>query len=42
MSFPFDTPHTRISLQDPEAKYSPLGENATLQTGKKWSVKVLY
>ena len=24
--------HTPISLKDPEAKYSPLGENTTLET----------
>ena len=39
---PLDTLHTPIVLsEDPEAKYSPFGENTTLVTKDKWPVKVL-
>ena len=32
MRFPLDKLHTLISFPDPEAKYSPVGENAMLLT----------
>ena len=39
---PLDILHTIIVLsQDPEAKYFPFGENATLLTLFLWPVKVL-
>ena len=38
---PLDTLHTPIVLsQDPDAKYSPFGENTTLQTGDEWPVSL--
>ena len=41
MRSPFDTLHTPIVLSaDPDAKYSPLGENTTLLTGDEWPVRV--
>ena len=33
--------HTPISLKDPDAKYSPLGENTTLLTHDECPVRVL-
>ena len=37
MRSPLDTPHTPIVLsEDPDAKYSPFGENTTLQTYLEW------
>ena len=42
MSFPLYTLHTPIVLsQDPEAKYSPSGENTTLQTQLECPLRVL-
>ena len=42
MRSPLDTLHTPIVLSlDPDAKYSPLGENTTLQTSEECPVKVL-
>ena len=39
---PFDTLHTPIVLsQDPDAKYSPFGENTMLQTNDECPVRVL-
>ena len=39
---PLDTLHTPIVLSlDPDAKYSPFGENATLKTHDEWPVRVL-
>ena len=41
MSSPVDTFQRQIVLsQDPDAKYSPFGENATLQTTKKCPMRV--
>ena len=38
---PLDTLHTPIVLScDPDTKYSPFGENATLQTVSLWLVRV--
>ena len=38
---PLDTLHTPIVLSlDPEAKYSPFGENTTLQIEDEWPVRV--
>ena len=42
MDYPLDTLHTPIVISyDPEAKYSPLGENTTLETLLKWPLRVL-
>ena len=42
MRSPIDTLHTLIVLsEDPDAKYSPFGENATLLIQLEWPVKVL-
>ena len=38
MSFLLDTLHTLI-VSDPDAKYSPFGENATLKTFLEWPVR---
>ena len=39
---PLDTLHTPIvSSPDPDAKYSPFGENTTLETKLEWPVRVL-
>ena len=39
---PLDTLHTPIVLSpDPDAKYSPFGENTTLVTIDEWPVRVL-
>ena len=39
---PLETLHTPIVLSDdPEAKYSPSGENATLYTEEEWPFKLL-
>ena len=39
---PLDTLHTPIvESQDPDAKYSPFGENTTLYTQCLWPVRVL-
>ena len=42
MSFPFNT-HLNpiVESQDPEAKYYPSGEKATLYTSLEWSFNVL-
>ena len=37
---PLDTLHTPISSKDPEAKYSPFGENTTLKTQPEWPMRV--
>ena len=39
--YPLNTLHTPISLKDPDAKYSPLGENTTLYTSLEWPLSVL-
>ena len=39
-AFSLDTLHTPISLKDPDAKYSPFGENTTLKTQGEWPVRV--
>ena len=42
MRSPLDTLHTPIVLsQDPDTKYSPFGENTTLNTQPLWPVRVL-
>ena len=42
MSYPLDTLHTPIVLSsDPDAKYYPSGENATLATIEEWPLRVL-
>ena len=42
MSSQLDTLHTLIVLSlDPDAKYSPLGENTTQLTQEEWSVRIL-
>ena len=42
ISSPLDTLHTPIVFSpDPDAKYSPFGENTTLVTIDKWPVRVL-
>ena len=42
MSSPLDTLHSLIVLSlDPDAKYSPFGENITLQTLSECPVRVL-
>ena len=42
MRSPLDTLHIPIVLSsDPEAKYSPSGENTTLHTEEEWPVRVL-
>ena len=42
MSSPLDTLHTPIVLSlDPDAKYSPFGENTTLHIEEEWPVSVL-
>ena len=39
---PVDTLHTPIVLSlNPDAKYSPFGENTTLKTQSEWPVRVL-
>ena len=38
---PLDTLHTPIFPKDPDAKYSPFGENTTLQTTSECPVRVL-
>ena len=38
---PFDTLHTPISLKNPDAKYSPFGENTTLLTYNECPMRVL-
>ena len=38
---PLDTLHTPISIKDPDAKYSPFGENTTLLTPSEYPVRVL-
>ena len=39
---PLDNIHTPIVLSlDPDAKYSPFGENTTLRTQSEWPVRVL-
>ena len=40
MRSPLDTLHTLIVL-DPDAKYSPFGENTTLHTLSLWPMRVL-
>ena len=40
ISSPLDTLHTPISLRDPDAKYSPFGENTMLQTSDESPVRV--
>ena len=41
MHSPLDTLHKPIvESPDPDAKYSPFGENTTLQTSDKWPVRV--
>ena len=40
MRSPLDILHTPI-VSDPDAKYSPFGENTTLNTGPSWPVRVL-
>ena len=38
---PLDALHTPIVLSaDPDAKYSPFGENTTLKTYQEWPVRV--
>ena len=37
---PLDTLHTPIVI-DPDTKYSPFGENTTLETKLEWPVRVL-
>ena len=41
MRSPLDTLHTPISLKDPDAKYSPFGENTTLKIAHECPVRVL-
>ena len=42
MRFPLDILHTPIVLfEDPDAKYAPFGENATLHIEEECSVRVL-
>ena len=42
MRSPLDTLHTTIVLSsDPDAKYSPLGENTTLQTESECPFRIL-
>ena len=42
MRSPLDTLHNPIVLSsDPDAKYSPFGENTTLETQPEWPVRVL-
>ena len=42
ISSPLDTLHTPIVLSaDPDAKYSPFGENTTLKTACECPVRVL-
>ena len=42
MRSPLDTLHKQIVLSsDPDAKYSPFGENATLNTEPEWPLRVL-
>ena len=42
MRSPLDTLHTPIVLSlDPDAKYSPFGENTTLKTRLMWPARVL-
>ena len=36
ISSPLHIHHTPISLKDPDAKYSPFGENTTLETNDEW------
>ena len=39
---PLDTLHIPIVVSaDPDAKYSPSGENVTLNTGNEWPVRIL-
>ena len=39
---PFDTLHTLIVLSlDPDTKYSPFGENTTVETVFEWPMSVL-
>ena len=40
MRSPLDTFHTPI-VSDPDAKYSPFGENTMPQTDDEWSVRIL-
>ena len=41
MRSPLDTLHTPIVLsEDPDTKYSPLGENTTLLTLSEWPVSL--
>ena len=37
---PLDTLHNPISFTDPEARYSPFGENTTLLTPFEWPVSL--
>ena len=37
---PLETLHIPISIKDPEAKYSPFGENAKLKTESEWPMRV--
>ena len=42
MGSPLDTLHSMMILSsDPDAKYSPFGENTTLLTKEEWPVRVL-
>ena len=42
MRSPLDTLHTLIVLSlDPDAKYSPSGENTTLNIVEEWPLRVL-
>ena len=42
MCSPLDTLHKQIVLSsDPDAKYSPFGENATLNTESEWPLRFL-
>ena len=42
MRSPLDKFHIPIVLSlDPDAKYSPFGENTTKTTGSEWSVMIL-
>ena len=34
-------PKPIVLSQDPDAKYSPFGENTTLQIGSEWPIRVL-
>ena len=40
ISSPLDIFHTPISLKDPDAKYSPFGENAGLKVAEERSIRL--